>query len=70
MSTTAGIQAALDTTSSGLLIRILNEQAGATVTQYYAVGGITAPGKARWTQVTNASSDATNAAAITTNLQL
>ncbi len=70
MSTTAGIIAELDPAGNGKLISIIKEVAGTSTTDYYALGGTVSPGKARWTTTTNASSDATNAAAITANLAL
>jgi hypothetical protein len=68
MSTTAGIQTELDSTNSLRKIVILRENGSGSTTQYYAIGGTVAPGKARWTVVDASESDATNAAAITDNL--
>lgn len=70
MSTTAGIQALLAPNSTENLINIIRESPAGANTAYYATGGLTAKGKARWTVVDPAQSDATNAAAITAKLLL
>lgn len=70
MGTAAETQAALDAGSTGKVIQITKEVVNASTTDFYCTGGVTAPGKARWTSVTTASSDATNAAAITANMAL
>lgn len=70
MSTTAGIQALLDPNSTAKSVKILRESTDAGNVQYYATGGATYPGKARWTSVDPAQSDVTNAIAISTSLAL
>lgn len=67
--TVAAIQAELDPTATGRKITILKQSIVGSTEQYYAIGGVDAPGKARWTSVAAGDSAATKAAAITASLQ-
>lgn len=64
----AGIQALLDPSGLRRGIQILRNETSGLNSVYYCDGGVTAPSKAKWTTLTTAASDATNAAAITANM--
>lgn len=68
--TVATLQTELDSTESNRKVRILKLIEDTTLQHCYAIGGTDYPGKARWTTLTTADTDATKAAAILANLAL
>ena len=66
--TVAAIQAQLDSQGTGKKIRILRKFTVTTTDTFYCVGGVVAPGKAKWVSTTNTDSAATQATAITTGM--
>ncbi len=65
MATVAEIQAQLDSQGTGKKISILKKFTVATTDTFYCLGGVVAPGKAKWCPTTNTDSAATQATAIT-----
>jgi hypothetical protein len=62
------IQALLDPNSNGTRITIRKSGIVGTIQEFYCTGGVVDPGVGRWTRTTLADSDATKAAAITSNM--
>lgn len=64
--TVAAVQHALDAQDLNTKIRILKKFTVGTTDTFYCIGGVVAPGRARWCAVTNTDSAATQASTITT----
>ena len=64
MSTTAEIQALINTGAVGKEVNIIRENAVGTTTSYYCQPVRDPKARPRWVDVTNTETDATNAAAI------
>lgn len=64
MATAEAVESALDTGGNGLGAQINVSLVGASLTSYYVVGLILAPGRSRWVTCNTADSAATQAAAI------
>lgn len=72
MATMAATNAQLGTNMNAqVIIEETATSSGATILtkNYYCLGGVDAPGKARWVAITVADSAATQAAAVLTGLQ-
>jgi hypothetical protein len=67
--TPAAVQAALGSNPMNARILRSDQTDTSTVGRYYCIGGVDAPGRARWCPVTNTDNAATQAAAILTALR-
>jgi hypothetical protein len=67
--TPAAVQAVLGTNPMNAQILRATEVVGATLQEWYVIGNVDAPGRARWITTTAADDAATQAAAILTGLR-
>jgi hypothetical protein len=68
MTTEAQVQAELATLITGAKIEKSDTGGSSTYNNFYSIGGVSYPGKARWTQCSAALSAASQAARIVTTL--